>query len=725
MKHTSAYVLALLLCSAPLHVSANAAARAAAVAGTAQSADEDTRKDPELALYMQSVGVRAGEQRDIDLYNPHNLTPIYYESSDESVCQVDAGGVIYAANVKQTTVVSVTISFAGNEEYRPQTLTLEVGIVPQEHGQLKAAFTTDHSVVVDYDQEFDSADEMADWTMDGDGWHLDNLKFGDVKPSDQNSLSISYAAGEGQSILYSPKLEIKEGAAVEFYAYFKTKNLRWAPWTLDVVDCATGVTTRLINIYLWAFRNNYRQDDTMRWKKLSADVSAFAGRTVQFVFTYPFDGESLALDAFRLVRDNPQAETSITVPADEPILFTSTSDGDPESTAWQFPGAATVITDGNDATVTYSAAGTYDVTLAVSRDGESSTCSKTAFVTIEGRAPHALIAMPDDAYESPNVGAFVPTGVPVSFADASDGNPTAWSWQFAGPAVLSATEQNPSITFTAQGTYSASMKAQNAYGSATCTLDNCIQAGGEQLVWNVGSDEAGHLAPIVYDNAFGYYAGSNRYGLERVAEKYKAPLADAVLKSVSVCFAAAKSTDPDAEIPLAIYSASAADGSPADVLGETSLRASQLQAGADEPVPTVFTFDNPVKLEKGKPFFVAIGPFPSTVGYDSSVGYATLLDAVAVYCVSRSGDGKCTTWDLPQGGTRWIENRDGHNSLAAAPLLSYGPATAIALPSAHGAADGKPAAVYNLGGQQVSAPQRGSVYIVRRADGTSRKVVWK
>lgn len=333
--------------------------------GLSAFADEDTRKDPELSFYSSSVGILAGTALEAPLRNPHGLMPIVYTSSDKSICQVDESGKISTALVETTTTVTVTASFAGNDEYRPGTATLEVGIIPCsplkipemtpmggtfDHavevqvttddaaateiwystvaksaeefknsdtntsymitGQtgtiridrscklyvmtrgrgtkspvieadftismpLQADFTTDKSVMADYAQYFESSKDLANWTVPSE-WHIDDMKFDEVRDGDKKSIAITYAAGDGAAPLTSPVFDIKEGQRLEFYAYFKTKNLNWAPWTIDVTDFTTGQTTTLFNIYRWTLENNFVSDDIMQWKKIDIDLAAYA-----------------------------------------------------------------------------------------------------------------------------------------------------------------------------------------------------------------------------------------------------------------------------------------------------------------------------------------------------------------------------------------------------------------------------------------------------------------
>jgi PKD repeat protein len=60
----------------------------------------------------------------------------------------------------------------------------------------------------------------------------------------------------------------------------------------------------------------------------------------------------------------------------------------------------------------------------------------------------------------------------VQFTDTSTGSPTSWSWNFGDGGT--STEQNPSHTYDAAGTYSVTLTASNAGGSDTFTRNNYI-----------------------------------------------------------------------------------------------------------------------------------------------------------------------------------------------------------------------------------------------------------
>ena len=58
-------------------------------------------------------------------------------------------------------------------------------------------------------------------------------------------------------------------------------------------------------------------------------------------------------------------------------------------------------------------------------------------------------------------------GTPIAFTDASSNAPTSWSWSFPGSTTPSSTLQNPSITYTASGTYTVTLTSANASGTST------------------------------------------------------------------------------------------------------------------------------------------------------------------------------------------------------------------------------------------------------------------
>ncbi|MBX7241173.1 MAG: PKD domain-containing protein [Bacteroidia bacterium] len=66
------------------------------------------------------------------------------------------------------------------------------------------------------------------------------------------------------------------------------------------------------------------------------------------------------------------------------------------------------------------------------------------------------------------------TGQSVTYTSTSTGNPTSYLWTFTGGSPASSTAQNPTVTYSNTGTFSASLTATNASGSNTSTQNNLI-----------------------------------------------------------------------------------------------------------------------------------------------------------------------------------------------------------------------------------------------------------
>ena len=591
---------------------------------------------------------------------------------------------------------------------------------------LKADFTTDRAFTAFYDQEFDSEEGMADWTV-GEGWELANRNFKSVKADDVSSVSIAYdAQNNGTSQLTSPEFTIEEGSNVEFYAYFQAPFLIYGKWTFDVIDTENNETTTLLNAFDWAQDNGYTGPN---WNKFSFSLAAFTGKKVKFEFNYPFGGENLAIDGFRLTKEDASAAETIHIFEGEKIQFVSLATGNPDATEWKFPGSASETSTDHNPTVTYNKAGTYDVSLTVRRGNESDVMERKGFVVVAQKAPTALIGLPEEGYESPWVGVFVPTDVPVTFRDLSTGNPTEWNWVFQYADKETSNEQNPTVTFVKKGTVSVGLTAKNAAGQSNDVLQYAIQAGGSQYVWNISSEENSNLKKVEL-GWFGSYAGSNWLGLDRFAEKYKAPLADATINEVAVYFASVTSIDPDYEVRLTL-NAVGENGEPGEELASTSVKASDLKYSDDDYLATTFTFAEPVSMEKGKEFFVVVGPFPNGTMEESP--YTS--DDISIFCLRRNAGMKTTAWQLVEdtdendnglGTYTWFANTDDPTSIAIAPCVTYkDTATSIGVTTPATDAETTVTAVYSISGQRVSAPVRGGMYIVRYSDGTCRKVMWK
>ena len=133
------------------------------------------------------------------------------------------------------------------------------------------------------------------------------------------------------------------------------------------------------------------------------------------------------------------------------VRFTSTSQGNISSYAWDFGGAGT--STAANPQVTFPNIGSYTVSLTVTGPNGISTVEKTDLVQV-GAAVTAGFSC------SPLIG-YAP--LTVICTDASE-NADSWSWDFGDGGT--STEQNPTYTYTTGGTFDIQQTASGAGGVA-------------------------------------------------------------------------------------------------------------------------------------------------------------------------------------------------------------------------------------------------------------------
>ena len=128
--------------------------------------------------------------------------------------------------------------------------------------------------------------------------------------------------------------------------------------------------------------------------------------------------------------------------------------------AWDF-GDGTTSSQMNP-THTYSADGTYTISMTVTNDCGMETTTETITVVTAATVAFATSAQSGCA---PLV---------VNFTDLSSGTVDSWLWEIDGATPNTSTEQNPDFTFETAGTYNVSLTVTNASGSYTATQSNVV-----------------------------------------------------------------------------------------------------------------------------------------------------------------------------------------------------------------------------------------------------------
>jgi len=148
------------------------------------------------------------------------------------------------------------------------------------------------------------------------------------------------------------------------------------------------------------------------------------------------------------------------------VAFTDASTNTPTSWAWTFGDGGTSTL--KNPSYTYTAAGTYSVTLTATNAYGSNSLTKTGYITVTAPNTNPPVA----AFSGTPTSGTIP--LTVAFTDASTNTPTSWAWTFGDGGT--STVQNPSHIYTTAGTYTVVLTATNAYGSDGETKTGYITA---------------------------------------------------------------------------------------------------------------------------------------------------------------------------------------------------------------------------------------------------------
>lgn len=141
------------------------------------------------------------------------------------------------------------------------------------------------------------------------------------------------------------------------------------------------------------------------------------------------------------------------------VQFTDASTNYPTAWTWNF-GDGTTSTLKNP-THSYTSLGTFDVTLTAYQSLNASitnTSTKTGYITVTSTSGAPVASFTG----SPTT---VGVSSPVSFADASTGSPTSWSWTFGDSST--STLQNPTHAYGSIGLYTVNLTVANVNGTST------------------------------------------------------------------------------------------------------------------------------------------------------------------------------------------------------------------------------------------------------------------
>jgi len=145
------------------------------------------------------------------------------------------------------------------------------------------------------------------------------------------------------------------------------------------------------------------------------------------------------------------------------VQFSDDSMGNPDGRHWDFgDGTSSDVPNANH---TYTAAGSFSVTLTVTRSADMAQDSIQKNITV------LEPIQPEFSWQPDNPGA----GDQVSFFDISGGYPDSWSWDF-GDGTTS-TDQNPVHTYTAEDSYTVVLEIDRGVDGAHGRVEHVVEVG--------------------------------------------------------------------------------------------------------------------------------------------------------------------------------------------------------------------------------------------------------
>ncbi len=254
------------------------------------------------------------------------------------------------------------------------------------------------------------------------------------------TLIASNAAG-GNILTQSAYIVVSEEIATTFSSSINGN-------TVDFNSSATGTITN----YLWDFGDG----NTSTSSNPSHTYDSFGDYEVSLMVTSACGMETITQTIS--ISNTPIAsfsadQTEECVPFS--INFTDESSGNPSSWAWNFPGGTPSTSTDQNPSVTYDAAGSYEVELVVENDFGTDTYNEVAYVN--------AIDVPQPSF------GFAANGMEVTFTNTTlNGN--MYSWDFGdGNAAFG---ENISHTYETEGIYTVTLTVTNDCGTAS--LDQIV-----------------------------------------------------------------------------------------------------------------------------------------------------------------------------------------------------------------------------------------------------------
>lgn len=492
---------------------------------------------------------------------------------------------------------------------------------------VSADFTIEGSETLAPVYTFNFDNDMQGWTADATTYvtwkqitdPADSSKaFSTIDPTSTGSLFVEgpYQTYRREiSAVTSQKMDVPANGAVSFYIAYSINYDDCCRLTLSI--STDGFST---SEELW----NSGESDGQKpwhWRQITLNLDKYVGQTVQLRFTYgPGTADNFGTGGYlgdfvidNLIISGRKAIENLEVSTGEKIHFFDISTGDITEWEWHFPGAWNEVSHEQNPEIYYTNDGAFDVSLTVKdAAGNTSTKTRTSFVTVKGTAPVAAILPPATFRLSSNRKPLVAPLAPVTFKDMSTGFPTSYGWGFTGvssdPAeIFYSSEKNPTVSMAYLHDQTAVLVAQNSHGSSTASCEFTAEYSG--VINNLRPEDRG----TVFDmEDWGVFPGSNTRKITAYAERFSAPSVPVMVTGAYVFFNEAKAEEVTEQVSnVGVHLYTSKDGKPDKCLDSWWWMVFELDtpATAGSSVGTAFPFTEAPFVDDE--FFIVVDGIPA------------------------------------------------------------------------------------------------------------------
>lgn len=472
------------------------AAKSADDASAVAEGKYNIRKEAGLSLLKDAFTIELLEEDIILLNNPNNVEPVTFSSSNPQVAACSKYGQIYTFSLGETLI---SVKFAGNDDFLPQTLTVPVTVVAK--------------------------DPVVGFSVSPEGGEYDGPLTVTMKCTDPRVETIWYNVADKRS-------ELDDLGILE-YGQYTIHPATELTLTLDH-DCVLSAQAMGTNLWSDPIFCDYKIN-----MPLKADFKALADN-YEVIYHQGFDSPDEANEwdysrdsEWQLVSGSPIPTIpsfSVIDPSSKASLYHAYDYYDSVSIAaspvitipenaslrfymvfnpvWLYYGNVEIYAaeDSEDAiseliwdamTVADEAAtddmnwNQYYVDLArfAGRDIYFAIAYGTSGDDVMIDNFEVVVAAPESDVIS------ITAGDSVDFRDLSTGSPDSWSWSLPGASPAVSSEQNPAVVYNTPGEYDATLTVTRGPESDTLVRHAYIKVAGAAPTALIGMPESVYFSP--------------------------------------------------------------------------------------------------------------------------------------------------------------------------------------------------------------------------------------